>query len=45
MIKKLKDELIEEKMEAKTDESSEKCFAFDISEDKGVNVSIFASDE
>lgn len=25
--------------------SSEKCFAFEISQDKDVNVSIFASDE
>lgn len=34
-----------ENAKTNTDESSEKCFAFEISQDEEVNVSIFASDE
>lgn len=42
---KIENASVEEKKEANTDESSEKCFAFEISQDKEGNVSIFASDE
>lgn len=45
VMKKNLDDSVEEKKEAQTDESSEKCYGFEIFDDKEVNASIFASED